>query len=324
MRTRSELYAEARRRIAGRRQKAVTLAQQTREQALAGIPQLAGADAKIQRLGFESARLAASGAGHEAVEAAIQKRREAQQERDELLRRCGYNPQMLEPRYVCPLCRDTGTKDGKTCQCVIDLTRQMRREELLRGSALSLCSFDSMNMALYPTDIDPLSGMPMRDYMTRIIASLRRYAENFTKKSRSLILFGNAGLGKTHAALAIASTVLDRGYDVIYISAQDMCAQLERDRFEDDSTMMDAMLEADLLILDDLGTENLTSYTTSCLYTLINTRMAKQQPTIYTTNIPDDALLEKRYTEKIASRLSGSCVRVQFVGTDIRLSRHKK
>ncbi len=318
MHTRSDLFAEARRRVAGKRQRAVTLAQQTHEKALAAIPELAALEEEARTCGFRAACLGAQGASHDAVEAALQKGRDARAARDALLRKNGYNPDTLEPRYSCPLCKDSGIKDGRACQCVIRLARQLRREELLEGSALSLASFDSLNANVYPTDFDPIAGMPVREYMAGILDFLRQYAETFDLRSSSLLLFGNAGLGKTHAALAIAGRVLDRGYDVIYVSAQDVCVQLERDRFEDDCTLMDAMLEADLLILDDLGTESLSSYTLSCLYTLVNTRMGRRLPTIYTTNIVDSALLEKRYTEKIASRLSGSCQPVEFLGNDVR------
>lgn len=318
MHTRSDLFAEARRRIAGRRQKAITLAQQTHATALAAIPELAKLEEEARSCGFKAACLGAQGADHAVVEATLQKGRDARAARDALLRQNGYNPETLEPRYACPLCKDSGIKDGRACQCVIRLARQLRREELLEGSALSLASFDNLDPSVYPTDFDPIMGTSVREYMTDILSFLRQYADSFDLHSSSLLLFGNAGLGKTHAALAIASRVLDLGYDVIYVSAQDVCVQLERDRFEDDCTLMDAMLEADLLILDDLGTESLSSYTLSCLYTLVNTRMGQRLPTIYTTNIVDSALLEKRYTEKIASRLSGSCQSVEFLGNDVR------
>ena len=322
MHTKSELYAQAQRTVAGRRQKVITLAQQTQEKARAAIPGLAQLEGQVRAGSFQAARLAALGAGPDKVRWAQEENRQAQQQLDELLRSNGYNPQMLEPRYSCPLCRDRGVVDGRPCRCVRQLARQLRREELLVDSALTLSSFDTLDMTLYPLDPDHISGMTIREYMTQTLASLRTYAETFDLHSSSLLLFGNAGLGKTHAALAIANTVLDRGFDVIYISSPDLCAQLERARFEDDDTLMRACQEADLLILDDLGTESLSSYTLSCLYTLVNDRMAKRRPTIYTTNIVDSALLEKRYTEKIASRLSGSCEPVEFIGSDVRQLLH--
>ena len=73
----------------------------------------------------------------------------------------------------------------------------------------------------------------------------------------------------------------------------------------------------DLLILDDLGTAFVTPYFITTFYSLLNTRLGAGLPTIVTTNIADGSLLEKRYTEKISSRLS-SFVPCLFAGEDIR------
>ena len=80
-----------------------------------------------------------------------------------------------------------------------------------------------------------------------------------------------------------------------------------------------ALEAAQLLVLDDLGTECLSPYTASCLYSLVNTRVCRRLPTIYTTNIVRDEDLQRRYTEKLVSRLLGSCEMLAFCGEDIRL-----
>lgn len=323
MRTRTQLLFAARSEVASRRQRAVTQALEARRRAGDAIPALAGAEAEARRLGLEPARLAACGAPPEAVAAAKEAAQAAQAALESLLRQNGYSPEQLKPRYACPLCEDTGRSGGRQCACVGQLARALRRQELARQSALAVSSFDTLDAGVYPDTPDPALGVTVREYMRRTLDTLRQYAEQFGPKSTSLLLYGNAGLGKTHAALAIAGAVLDKGFDVVYISAQEMCAELEKARFEDESPLMDAMLEADLLILDDLGTESLTSYSMSCFYTLVNTRMARTAPTIYTTNIVDGALLEQRYTEKIASRLSGSCEPVEFLGEDVRQLLHR-
>ena len=86
-----------------------------------------------------------------------------------------------------------------------------------------------------------------------------------------------------------------------------------------DKMTLAALEAAQLLILDDLGTECLSPYTASCLYSLVNTRVCRRLPTIYTSNIVNDADLQRRYTEKVVSRLLGSCETLCFCGTDIRL-----
>ena len=150
---------------------------------------------------------------------------------------------------------------------------------------------------------------------------LKQYAEDFSPtESESLMLIGNAGLGKTHAALAIAGLVLEQGHDVIYVSSPDFFGKIEASRFDpsgDADTLLRTASTADLLILDDLGTEFVTPYFITTFYSLLNNRLGAGLPTIVTTNIADGSLLEKRYTEKISSRLS-SFVPCLFAGEDIR------
>ena len=130
------------------------------------------------------------------------------------------------------------------------------------------------------------------------------------------MLIGNAGLGKTHAALAIAGLVLEQGHDVIYVSSPDFFGKIEASRFDpsgDADTLLRTASTADLLILDDLGTEFVTPYFITVFYSLLNNRLGAKLP----TNITDGALLEKRYTEKISSRLS-AFIPFRFLGEDIR------
>ena len=94
-------------------------------------------------------------------------------------------------------------------------------------------------------------------------------------------------------------------------------AGLDTMALSDHDTLLRTASAADLLILDDLGTEFVTPYFITVFYSLLNNRLGAGLPTIITTNITDGALLEKRYTEKISSRLS-AFVPFNFVGHDIR------
>ena len=83
----------------------------------------------------------------------------------------------------------------------------------------------------------PLTKMCIRDssYMAEVLADLRDYAADFSPATReSLLLVGNAGLGKTHAALAIAGEMLRQNYDVIYVSCPDFFGKLEALHFGTD------------------------------------------------------------------------------------------
>jgi DNA replication protein DnaC len=220
-----------------------------------------------------------------------------------------------------PTCQDTGTVNGRTCSCVHKVMQQLRRQEIEQLSSLSISSFDTMELRYYPNTMDAQNGVNVRAYMGRLLDGLKQYAEDFSPtENESLMLIGNAGLGKTHAALAIAGLVLEQGHDVIYVSSPDFFGKIEASRFDpsgDADTLLRTASTADLLILDDLGTEFNSSFFLTNLYSLLNNRLGAKLPTIVTTNITDGALLEKLYTEKISSRLS-AFVPCLFAGDDIR------
>ncbi len=187
----------------------------------------------------------------------------------------------LEPNFICKLCQDTGSVNGRTCSCVHKVMQQLRRKEIEELSSLSISSFDTMELRYYP---EPCRERWCRPRLYgRLLADLRSYAEEFDHHSESLMLFGNAGLGKTHAALAIAGIVLEKGYDVIYVSSPDFFSKLEGLHFGSDpageeETLMQTAAGADLLILDDLGTEFNSAFLISTLYSLLNNRLGASCP----------------------------------------------
>ncbi len=242
--------------------------------------------------------------------------------KDELFREAQRHVAGRRQRAVTEAQRQPGLYRGVPCRCVAEVARKLRREEINAASPLALCSFSSFEVDRYPDTPEPELGGTPRAYMARVLKYCRDYATKFSAQSPNLLFMGGAGLGKTHMALAIADAVLERGYDVLYTSSAALAAQLGREHFDRDSedTWLDACKEADLLILDDLGTEHITALTISVLYELINTRMLCHRPTVYTTNITDQAIFEARYTEKVASRMLGNCRMFKFFGQDQRLA----
>ena len=214
-----------------------------------------------------------------------------------------------------------GRDGGEVCECVHALVRQLRQQQVNASSPLSLCSFETFALEKYPDTLVPELGLTARQHMAQVLEYCKYYAAHFSpRESTSLYLFGSAGLGKTHLALSIANTVLQKGCDVVYVSAQNAFDAIERERFASgEGDTMATLQSAELLILDDLGTEYISPYVNSCLYSLVNTRVCRRLPTIYTSNIVNDADLQRRYTEKVVSRLLGSCETLCFCGTDIRL-----
>ena len=323
MRTKDELFRAAQREVAARRQQAVMQAETARRAAYAAHPALAEADNAHMRAGLGLAKAAALGGSIEAARAALTRADEALAA---AVREAGYEENAFTPAYRCPLCEDTGMRGGIPCSCVAETARRLRREEINAASPLGLCQFASFEVARYSNTVEPELGISPREYMGKLLNYCQTYAARFSQNSPNLLFMGHTGLGKTHLALAIADAVLEGGHDVLYTSAAALAAQLGREHF-DYSTKdewLAACQEADLLILDDLGTEYISQLTISVLYELINTRMLCHRPTIYTSNIVDSSIFEARYTEKVASRILGSCQIFKFFGTDQRLKRGGK
>lgn len=318
MRTKDELFRAALREIAARRQRAVMQAEDARRAAFAAHPALAEADDAQRRAGLALAKTAALGGDVEAARRALA---DTEEGLHRAMQEAGYDTAAFRPAFSCPLCGDTGMRNGVPCSCVADIARRLRRDEINAASPLGLCQFSTFDVARYANQVEPELGISPRTYMEKLLETCRSYAQKFSPKSTNLLFMGHAGLGKTHLALAIADAVLASGYDVLYTSSAALAARLSREHFDYDSgdEWLIACQEADLLILDDLGTEYITPLTISVLYELINTRMLTGRPTIYTTNITDQSVFVARYTEKVASRMLGGCKVYKFFGTDQRL-----
>jgi DNA replication protein DnaC len=165
--------------------------------------------------------------------------------------------------------------------------------------------------------------------MRRVKAACEKYAENFPNVSSNLLFQGGTGLGKTYLSACIARVVANKGYSVCYDSAAAALETFERQRFSRDADTAEAaaaraerMLSCDLMLLDDLGTEMVTSLSTSALYTLLNTRLVNGRRTVISTNLSDEEL-RRRYPQQICSRLEGEFLHLPFVGKDIRLMKTK-
>ena len=320
MQSKRELYQAAMRTVCARRQAARARAEDARRTTYAAVPGLAEAEEEFRQRGIRAAMAAARGQDTAEALAALQAAKAAC---DRLLQASGRSPDYLEPKFTCRICEDTGTFEGRMCTCVKAQMQALRRKEIEAASSLKICSFDTMELRYYPAQRDPVTGCNVRHHMEGLLQDLRDYADEFDRDSANLLLIGNAGLGKTHAALAIAGKALEKGYDVIYMSSPEFFSQLENYHFTsgagaDEEALLSAATEADLLILDDLGTEMVSTFTISTFYTLLNSRMAARRPTIFTSNITDGTIFEKLYTEKISSRLAGSCEPFVFLGDDIR------
>lgn len=310
-----ENYKRIRQEYNNKYMKAREAAEARRAEIHARFPELADIDAAIAGTGpavFAAAMKGKSGLEERLAE--IRRENEALRgARANFLAAHGYPADYTEVKYECEKCSDSGFVDGKMCEC-------MRRQLIMAGletsgfgSLIEKQTFESFSLEYYKKDRETYEKMKY------VYDALVEYAEKFsTEQSQNVIMFGGTGLGKTHLSSALARRIIERGYDVQYVSAIKMISDFEKETFKGGSDgETERYYDCDLLIIDDLGCEMSNQFTVSCLYDVINMRINNKKSTIVSTNLsPND--LRAKYWDRITSRLLGEYRVLLFVGTDVR------
>lgn len=322
----SSVYKSASDKLFQRRLKAEKDADRRRAEIYNKFPRTKELEKQISNCSIQVARAVIGG---DDVVAQMQKLRDnnlaMQTELKEILVSNDYSEDVFEPNYTCKKCNDTGYYDenGRTlvCPCLKQALIACACEELNKTAPLSLSTFDSFSLDYYDKAEDLSIGISPYNQMSRILRYCQGYADNFSKNSESILMKGATGLGKTHLSLAIANEVIKKGYGVIYVSAPSLMQKLEKQFFSksnDEDSIIDMLLECDLLIVDDLGTEFHGQFSVSQMYNIFNSRMLSNKPIIINTNLTMREL-EKIYTERFVSRISGNAQKLDFLGKDIRI-----
>ncbi|MDD6022556.1 MAG: ATP-binding protein [Oscillospiraceae bacterium] len=316
-----KIYAEAKRQLALRKQKAESGQKARHDEICLKFPEILRLEREMAKTGAEAVRAIGMGAdAQKYIDEISAQNLRAQRLREKILTENGYDKDYLKVQYTCEKCRDTGLCGAYVCDCYNKLVKQIAFEELSRSSPMKLSTFESFKVKYYPDELDPTTGVVPREHMTNILHFCRLYAAKFSTDSQSLLMYGKTGLGKTHLSLAIAGEAVNKGFAVIYDSTPNIMNRLESEHFGRSSPGGDTLgmlSSCDLLILDDLGAEFQTSFTVSCLYNIVNNRLLSSLPTIISTNL-DPRELEEKYTQRIASRFVGTYINLGFCGNDIR------
>ena len=318
-----EVVIRARERLAFAKADRESLAQQRLAEAYNQVPRLREID-HLLRQTMAAAMQVAFAKGEDVqvlMEQVKQENLSLQQERQALIE-ANFRLGWLDESPICVHCGGSGYIGSTMCDCLKALCLEEQRKELtlLAGSD---ASFDQFRLDYYPDTVDSNLGVNIRTVMARTFDICRQYAQNFGANSGSLLFSGDTGLGKTFLSACIAKEVAEKGFSVAYESANHLFATMELAKFEGDEEAREKTKRyssCDLLIVDDLGTEMVSQFTLSALYTLINDRVLSGKATIISTNMTSDTM-KQRYTSQITSRLRGNFQRVTFLGEDIRLKK---
>lgn len=279
------------------------------------IPELSSLNASLVSLQAEQVRAAIEGNAkrQNRLKDELAKLRA---ERQNLLEAGGYTLKDLKPSYTCPDCRDTGYIGTEKCHCFLQaeidlLYHQSHLKEILKKE-----NFRTFSYAWYEGED--------REIMKRHVMDARLFIEAFDAEFQNLLLLGAVGTGKTFLSNCIAKELMDTGHSVVYLTAFQLFQLLSKAVFgnghDGDSSQMayPYILDCDLLLIDDLGTELPNSFTVSQFFLCINERILRRKATLISSNLDMEAL-QNTYSERTLSRIISSYTIRKLPGTDIRI-----
>lgn len=207
----------------------------------------------------------------------------------------------LNPQYDCAICNDTGVAGGRICKCLqkeINLKRS-----LLSSSQTEFKSFDKSNS-------DILDENDQKAY-----AWIKTWCEKYPNVTKTNInIIGGPGTGKTFLLECVANELMEKNCVVCFKTAFELNELARLYHIGKEFDFSDC-INADVLLIDDLGTEPvLKNVTKEYLYNLINLRQANNRPTFISTNLSLDNILS-RYDERIFSRLGNKNVSINIMLT---------
>ena len=235
----------------------------------------------------------------------------------------GHPADWLEPVFQCPHCRDTGyvgepIREPCACRVALQARLQARAMGLNPGAE----TFAAYDVSVFPDDgILPGTPFTQRQQMQMISRKLARWSARCPDcEKKTLVLSGKSGLGKTWLLRCITNDLQQRGVPCLLTSAYSVQEAARKAAFGGEEDAWDAMLTTAAVLIDDLGSEPLyQNVTVEQLYQLVERRQQAGLCTVFSTNLSEEEL-QKRYTERIASRLTDlrGCEWIPLAGVDIR------
>lgn len=233
----------------------------------------------------------------------------------------------LDIKYECEECEDTGyLASGERCNCLTQVLINRAYKMSNIETVLKKENFETFDINIFPNEIFDNETMTPKENMKNISNICVDYVNNFDEKNEeNLLFYGSTGLGKTFMCNCIAKALLDMNKIVIYQTAFRILEIIEKRRFSRDSNRFDdfqydLLFNADLLIIDDLGTELSNTFTNAEIFNIVNTRLINNTKTIISTNLTPKEISDI-YTDRVFSRILEKFIPLRFFGPDLRYYR---
>lgn len=216
--------------------------------------------------------------------------------------------EVIYPKCECQICQDTAFVGGKICSCVKKLVINSQATFELNSFSQSKVEIFGQNAPLYLSTQNTLQAL------------CSKFPNN---KMKNVVLMGKTGTGKTFLASCMANAIMQKGYSVMFLTAFETVEKMLKYHTTFDNTKtsyLAPLLDCDLLVIDDLGSESLyKNVTVEYFFHIINERRLSGKTTVITTNLSLNEIA-LRYGERTASRLfdKKSCYAKEFDFTDTR------
>jgi len=309
-----------------------------KQELYAKLPRLQEIETELNSFAINTAKSILNG-GLTSLNALNQKVAELKAEKEKILKENNIPNSFLVPKYECSLCKDTGyVQDDNTASALCPCLKQKLLDVAYNKSNISNLdkeNFSTFNLNVFSDKVEPekynLNISPRQNIIT-IKEKCLNFIENFDNpETRNLLFTGTTGLGKTFMTNCIANELIKRGKNVLYQTAPVLLEtvidnKMSKNKNIPQNDFYQNVLEADLLIIDDLGTECMNSMKLSELFTILNTRLLnlnnKVTKTIISTNLDINNIFTS-YEERIGSRLAGFYDILYFFGDDLRFKLKK-
>lgn len=290
------------------------------------IPEIQQIQEELVKLSADYARLQLLGTDDNTQQSSdyLARKKELQEKKSQLLTQNGYPADYLAPIYNCKSCKDTGYIGSTPCNCLKQRKIALLYENSNLMEILKTENFSTFSEAYYDdTEVNANLSLTPRQNIIKIKEICLDYTRHFDETYNNIIFYGPTGVGKTFMTHCIAKALLDTSHTVIYLTALQLFDILEKNKFAKNniseySGQISYILESELLIIDDLGTELANTFTSSQLYYLIEERHLNRKSVIISTNLSFKEL-RNRYSERIFSRFTGYYNFYMIAGDDIRI-----
>lgn len=240
------------------------------------------------------------------------------QRKNEILTENNIDKNFDKMKFKCNLCEDTGYVEGKgRCSCFNQKLINKLYHISNMSDLLKTQNFDNFNEDYYSKKKIPGLQKTPYENIVEIRDFCKMYVREFENTEKSLLFYGDTGVGKTFMSSCIAKALMDKGNTVIYIRAARLFKMFEDERFGRLPEGMEEIYNSDLIIIDDLGTEAESRNNNSYLLELMNERAVKGNKIIINTN-HNFIQLEKKYSKRFSSRILENFNMMYFYGDDIR------